>query len=369
MRIAMVGVRGIPAGVGGAEHVVEELTRELTGRGHEVLVYSRRAYVAGSPPPEWGRRIITASIPGKHLETITHTATALADVLRRRVDLIHLHSPGPAAMTWLPQLAGIPTVLTLHAPDWLRDKWSSPAKAALRLGLACGMRLADEVTCVSKSLAEDLSAQFRREVHYIPNGIRPVQPLPPRAIARWGLDKAGYVLTVGRIVPEKRLDLLLDAWADLEDKAGIRLAVVGDFASSSYGRSCHSRAGADVVFLGTQTGRILSELYSNAELVVLPSALEGMSLVLLEAAAYGRCILAADIKANLDTMGDSIVYFQYKDGLDLRRQLRRLLKSQELRRSIGESTTAQVLVSFKWSSAAELLERVYNRAVLQAGGL
>lgn len=136
MRIAMVGVRGIPASVGGAEHVVEELTRELVARGHEVIVYSRRHYVGNSPPPPFGRRIITAGLPGKHTETFTHTATALVDVLGRRVDLVHLHSPGPASLIWLPKLAGIPTVLTIHAPDWERDKWSpGPLGPAVPAGL------------------------------------------------------------------------------------------------------------------------------------------------------------------------------------------------------------------------------------------
>ncbi|MCJ7544750.1 MAG: glycosyltransferase family 4 protein [Phycisphaerae bacterium] len=371
MRIAMVGVRGIPASVGGAEHAVEELTRELTARGHEVIVYSRRTYVGDTPPPQVGRRIITAGLAGKHLETFTHTATALADVLRRGADVVHLHSPGPALLIWLPKLAGISTVLTIHAPDWERQKWSPPARWALRWGLACGMRLADEVTAVSKGLAQELSARFGRQVHYVPNGIRPAQPLPPRAIARWGLERRPYVLTVGRVVPEKRLDLLLDAWAELSaaDKAGAVLVVVGDVTASPYGLACRRRRGADVEFLGNQTGDVLSELYSNAELVVLPSALEGMSLVLLEAAAYGQCILAADIPANLDIMGQSIVYFHSKDRLDLRRQLRLILGDQELRRSKSESATAQALASSTWSAAAEILERVYHRAVLQDGGL
>ncbi len=371
MRIAMVGVRGLPAGVGGAERVVEELTRELVARGHEVIVYSRRAYVRSSPPPEVGRRIVTPHLPGKHLETLTHTASALLDVLRRRVDVVHLHSPGPASLIWLPRLAGIPTVLTIHAPDWLRAKWSLPARWFLRCGLVCGMRLAGEVTAVSRALAEELSAEFGRVVHYVPNGVRPARLVPPQVIARWGLDRQGYVLTVGRIVPEKRLDLLLEAWAKLgpTDKAGMVLVVVGDYTATHYGRRCHRLAGGEAVFLGTQGREVLSELYSNAELMVLPSGLEGASLVLLEAAAHGRCILAADIKANLDMMGKSIVYFQSKDRMDLRRQLRLLLADQELRRSIGESATAQVLASSTWSTVAETLERVYRRAVLQDGGL
>ncbi len=368
MRIAMVGVRGIPAHVGGAEHVVEELTRELTARGHEVLVYCRRFYVADQSPPAFGQPIVTGHLSGKHLEAITHTARSLLNVLGQHVDVVHLHSPGPALMSWLPAMAGIPLVLTIHAPDWLREKWSGWAKFALRRGLACGMRRANEVTAVGKSLAAHLSAEFGREVHYVPNGVRSVPNLPPRTITRWKLDKCRYVLTVGRIVPEKRLDLLLEAWADVPDKRRTCLVVVGDVGDSRYGLSCRVHAGADVMFLGAQSGEVLSELYSNAEVVILPSTLEGMSLVLLEAAAHGRCILASDIQANLDTMGDTILYFHREDRMDLGRQICRLLRSEELRRALGDSAKGHVLRSYDWSATAESLDRIYHRAILTVKG-
>jgi glycosyltransferase involved in cell wall biosynthesis len=368
MRIAMVGVRGIPAHVGGAEHVVEELTRELTARGHEVLVYCRKSYIAGWPPPAFGQQIITKNLSGKHLETITHTATALLNVLGRHVDVVHLHSPGPALMSWLPALVGIPLVLTIHAPDWLRKKWSPSAKFVLRRGLVCGMRRANEVTAVGKTLAEQLAGEFGREVHHVPNGVRGVQALPPKTIARWNLDRCRYVLTVGRIVPEKRLDLLVEAWADQPDKAGVNLVVVGDVGDNRYDLSCRVHAGSDVMFLGAQYGEVLSELFSNAEVVVLPSSLEGMSMVLLEAAAHGRCILAADIQANLDTMGDSILYFHSEDRTDLGRQLCRLLRSEELRCALGDSAKGHVLASYDWSATAEQMERIYRRAILTVKG-
>jgi glycosyltransferase involved in cell wall biosynthesis len=370
MRIAMIGVRGIPAHLGGAEHVVEELTRELTARGHEVLVYCRRSYVAGLPAPTFGRQIFTPYLHGKHVETITHTAASLVDVLGRHVDVIHLHSPGPALLSWLPRLAGIPLVLTVHAPDWLRDKWSRPAKAALRFGLACGMRRANEVTAVNKSLAEQLSAEFGREVHYVPNGVRPVQLRPAKAIARWGLDKCRYALTVGRVVPEKRLDLLLKTWGDLSDsdKAGVRLVVVGDIDATSYGRSCRAKGGSDVMFLGVQYGEILSELYSNTELVIHPSSLEGMSLVLLEAAAYGRCILASDLKVTLDSFGDCMVYYRGEESSDLVREIGRLLRSEELRRAMGNRARSHVLQSYDWSAIAQRMKSIYCRAIERAQG-
>ena len=211
MRIAMIGSRGIPARAGGVERVVEELTRELSARGHEVLVYARPGY-ARQPWSGPGRIIPTPGLPGKHLDAITHTATAMLAVSRRGADVVHIHSPGPALWSWLAAARGLPIVLTVHAPDWRREKWTVPARLALRAGLALGMRLARAVTAVSPCLAEELTKTFGRQVLCIPNAVRPVQPVPARAIRAWGLKPDAYGLYVGRIEPEKRLDFLLRAW-------------------------------------------------------------------------------------------------------------------------------------------------------------
>ena len=361
MRIAMIGSRGIPARAGGIERVVEELTRELSARGHEVFVYGRRHYIQDDGKPQAGRLILTAGLDGKHLDTITHTATAMLDVLRRQVDVVHLHSPGPALLSWIPAAAGLPLVLTVHAPDWQRDKWSPPAKAMLRAGLACGMRLARAVTAVSRSLAEELSRRYRREVFYVPNAMRPLEPRSPQAVSQWGLKPFGYALYVGRVVPEKRLHLLLEAWKIL-DRSHL-LVVAGDHRQGRYAKACCRLAGPNVLFVGPQYGQALAGLYSNAALVVQPSVLEGMSLVLLEAAAHGRCILAARIPPNLEAMGDCILYFDKDNVSQLAEQIERCLKDSELARSLGLKAKKHVERSFSWRSAAEQMERIYRQAM------
>jgi len=361
MHIAMVGSRGIPARAGGVERVVQELSRELSVRGHDVIVYARRHYVRGSDEPAPVRRIVTPGLSGKHLDTITHTATAMLDVLRRGADVVHVHSPGPALLSWVPALAGLPIVLTVHAPDWRRDKWSPPARAAIRAGLACGMRLAGAVTAVSRPLAKELSHSYGRQVHYVPNGVRAAMPAPLRDIAGWGLKSNGFGLYVGRIVPEKRLDVLLRAWSAVG--TDVPLAVVGDGGQGRYGRRCRLLAGPNVLFLGSQYGRTLAELYSHAAFLVQPSVLEGMSLVLLEAASYGRCIIAADIPANREVMADSVLYFSGDDVSQLAGQIDRCLNAEALRSRLGSAARQLIVASYSWSGAAERMTEIYQRVI------
>jgi glycosyltransferase involved in cell wall biosynthesis len=347
------------------ERVAEELATELVARGHEVIVYSRPHYVGGEKPAV-GTSIATPGLRGKHLDALTHTATAMFDLLRRNVDVVHVHSPGPALLSWIPRLAGLPMVLTIHAPDWQRDRWSAPARAVLRLGLACGMKCASAVTAVSPGLARQLSAWYGRRVEWIPNGVRPTTPLPPRRIARWGLAGDGYVLTVGRIVPEKRLDLLLRAWPAVAKHHPHKLVVVGEPSEADYEKKCRNLAPAAVVFTGGQTGDMLTELYSNAALIVQPSVLEGMSLVLLEAASLNRCVLAAEIDANTDVMGDSILYFTKDDADDLAYRICQVLSCPQQRRETAGRAKALVESRYTWPAAAALTETVYRQAIQES---
>ncbi|MCP4376386.1 MAG: glycosyltransferase family 4 protein [bacterium] len=367
MRIAMLGLRGLPARSGGVEHVVECLSDELIDRGHEIIVYGRPDYLRGSEPWTGGQVVLTGGLGGKNLETFTHTATAVWDLMRRDVDVVHIHSPGPALWSWVAALSGRAVVLTVHAADWHRDKWSLPAKVMLNLGLGIGMRVAREVTSVSESLADELSERFGRDVEFVPNSVGDVHPVPPGELLNspeCPLRPDRYALFVGRIEPEKRLDVLLRAWAKASTELkGCQLAVVGDFMSTSYGRECRRNAPQGTVFLGPQHGKRLAELYSNAAIVVQPSVLEGMSLVLLEAAAYGRCILTTKIQENVVILRDSGVYFKRDDVDELAVMISRYMKSERERSLLGSQARSEVAKKPAWRDIAITMERTYQRAL------
>mgnify|MGYP006286009759 FL=1 len=360
MRIAMIGSRGTPAGLGGVERVAEELAVELTALGHEVWIYSRRGYTGDRPPPAGVGRWFSPGLGGKHLDTLTHSATAAADVSARAVDLVHVHSPGPALWSWLPRLAGLPVVLTVHAPDWQREKWSPPARWALRAGLAVGARTAREVTAVSEPLAAELGERLARPVHFVPNPARPPRGPAPPLPSELPLEAEGYALYVGRIVPEKRLSMLLEAWAEVE---GLKLAVAGPWDDSPYGRACRRDAPAGVEFLGPQYGDSLDALYAHAAMVVQPSVLEGASLVLMEAALRERLVVAADTPANRDVLGETAAYFPIDNPYELIRILNRYRYCTQERIGLARAGRQRVLSRNAPQTAAEALQAIYCRAL------
>lgn len=360
MRIAMIGSRGIGAHEGGVERLVETLSAGLSAFGHDVLVYSRERCRSFEPAIVGGQPVFTPGFGGKHLETLTHTLTACMDVLRRHVDVVHVHSPGPALCMPIVKAAGLPVVLTIHAADWKRAKWSLPARAVLRTGLEIGMRLADRVTAVAPHLARELSATFNRKVAYVPNAVEPWAVPDADDLRRWGLEQEGYGLYVGRIVPEKRLHVLLDAWR--RACPHMPLVIAGGTGDRAYAKRCRQVAPASTLWLGSVRPEALESLYGYARFLVHPSVLEGASLVLMEAAVQGRCIVVTDIEANRDVLGEAAVWVPPDDPAALAEALLRCNDDPALRREVGARARQRVTRRFTIQQLVSKMEAMYESA-------
>lgn len=361
MQIAMIGQKGIPAHSGGVEQHVDVLSRELTRRGHDVLVYCRRSYcgadtVAWSEPP-W--RVFRPSIATKHLDAITHTFASTIDIVLRRADVVHFHAIGPAALAPLARLAGLPVVVTVHGLDWQRAKWGGFARRCLRFGERLAAYSASRLIVVSPTLCGYFQRQYGVRPRFIPNGVMPLTRRAPDEIRRAGLVPGRYLLAVARPVPEKGLHHLVEAFNGLP-VGDVTLAIAGGGGlDADYERQLCRNAGPRVRFLGPANRELLAELYSHALLFVLPSEIEGMSLALLEAMSMECPVLVSDIEENTAVVGESGFTFRTGDVPNLRHVLQELLDVPEVLASVGIRGAAQV-ASYQWPTVATDLEEVYS---------
>ena len=95
------------------------------------------------------------------------------------------------------------------------------------LGERIGCHLADKVIVVSKSLKKYVENKYQRTVEYIPNGVRQIDNKPVSKIKElWGLEKDSYILSVSRIVKNKGLEYLVEAYKKIETNK--KLVIVGD---------------------------------------------------------------------------------------------------------------------------------------------
>lgn len=364
LRIAMVGSRGIPTAYSGIETGLAELCPRLADRGHRIVVYCRKSY--GLPDSYRGVKLVSLpSLGTKHLDTISHVFLSVAHLLAKEtVDIVHFHAVGPTLLSWIPRLADKKVIATVHGEDWRRDKWGPGAKSVLRLGETASARFPHRTIVVSRTLESHYRTTYGISVDYIPNGVTIRVPRPPQKITSlYGLRGEDYILFTGRLVPEKGCHYLIEAFRRLG--GDLRLVLAGEgFHTERYVETLRQRASPGVLFAGHVSGEIIEELLSNARLFVLPSTVEGLSLSLLEAMAFGRCVVASDIPENREIIGNAGFVFNNGDVGDLERILRGIIGRPELLRGLGQRARELVIKKYDWDEITRATEAVYQ-SVLQ----
>lgn len=275
MRIAMIGQKRTGSREGGVEVVVGELARRMADLGHQVTCYDRMGEGAPSEPYEKdGYRIVPVkALDIKGLSALTSSFAATRAAIKDGADVIHYHAEGPCVPLRFARSADIRTVATIHGLDWQRAKWGGLASKYIKFGEATAAKCADALIVLSRGNQEYFKEAYGREATLIPNGITPEADLPAKEISeRLGLTQGSYVLYLGRIVPEKRPELLVEAYKQV--KTDKRLVIAGDSSDTDdYAVALKEAAASDprALFTGHVEGNLLSELYSNAYCYALPS--------------------------------------------------------------------------------------------------
>lgn len=359
MRIAMIGQKRTFSREGGVEVVVTELARRMAALGHEVTCYDRSGTdVNGNPAPsepyerEGVRVVPVRTVDAKGMAALSSAYFATRAAIKDRPDVIHYHAEGPCNALPAAKRAGVRTVATIHGLDWQRAKWGGLAARAIRRGERAAARCADEVIVLSRGVQSYFQTEYGRGTRLVPNGV----DIPRRKAAkeigdRWGLSEGSYILFLGRIVPEKRPELLIEAFRGLETDRRLVIAGGSSDTSGFYGEVAGLAArDPRVVMAGFVEGELLGELYSNACCFVLPSDVEGMPMGLLEAMSYGRCCIASDIPECADVLGGAGMTFPRGDVEGLRGALAGIVGDPARAAALGRAARSRVADAYDWGS-------------------
>lgn len=359
----MIGQKGVPATHGGVERHVEELGARLVCLGHEVTVFTRPNYTERSRTEHRGMRLRSLPTIGtKHLDAIVHSTLATFACWGGGYDLVHYHATGPCLASPLARLRGRRVVATIHGRDWKRGKWGAFASAVLRLAEWMALHVPNATISVSETLAECYRSETGRDVRYIPNGITIDPGDDTSVLGEFGLADRGYLLFAGRLVPEKGAHHLVDAHR--RARTGVPLVIAGETSmSDDYVARLRAASGDDVVFTGYQYGARLAALFRHAALFVLPSDLEGLPIVLLEALAYGVPVLASDIAPNVEILGGNGTYFVAGDEESLLTELASCLARSAELRELAEALRVRALAEYDWDRVAEATAALYESVV------
>jgi len=373
LRIAAIGLRGLPSSYSGLERSSEGLYAALAARGHEITVYCRPEYLAPSRRGVYRgiQLIATPAIRRKSLDTLSHVATSLGHAITvGRYDLIHLHAIAPGLFSSLGRRLRIPTVATVQGLDWQRAKWKGFASTVLQRAERSMVQNVDEIIVVSRDLQRYFASEYGRETRFVPNGVEPVSAVEVpdwRALQSLGLERGEFILFVGRLVPEKRVEDLLRAFRDLSTSR--RLAIVGESSwTDDYVGRLRALAGDDprIVFTGFQSGDALEALFRGASAYVTPSELEGLPMSLLECMQYGTPAVVSDIPPHrelLEGVAGYDLFFPVGDPAALRSQLTRVLWDSARYQAVAHRAQRHVRLAHAWPAIAVRTEEIFRDAI------
>ena len=371
LRSCMFGHKRIPSREGGIEVVVEELSTRMVKLGHQVTCYNRGGHHVSGKEFD-GERLheykgvklkTVPTINRKGLTAVSSSFFAALASAFGRYDVVHIHAEGPAAMCWIPKLFGKRVVVTIHGLDWQREKWKNGfGSKYIHLGEKMAVKFADEIIVLSKGVQEYFQKTYGRKTLFIPNGVnRPVLRKADLIKNKFGIDKDGYLLFLGRIVPEKGLRYLIEVYKELHTDKKLVIAG-GSSDTDDFMQEIQTLATGDdrIIFTGFVAGQALEELYSNAYLYLLPSDLEGMPLSLLEAMSYGNCCVVSDIAECSEVVEDKAVTFQKSNVQDLKEKLQRLCDDPATVQKYKNEAADFICSKYNWDEITQKTLEVYE---------
>lgn len=367
--IAALGHKRIPSREGGIEIVVEELSTRMVALGHDVTCYNRGGHHVSGKEFDEIKRTEYKGVKLKTVPTINRKGLAAMSssffgaimAAFSRCDVVHFHAEGPCVMLWLPKLFGKRCVATIHGLDHQRAKWGKFASAYIMLGEKCAAKFADEIIVLSEGVQKYFKDTYNRETRFIPNGVNRPEIREAQLIKeQFGLEKDDYILFLGRLVPEKGLRYLIEAFKQVATDKKLVIAG-GSSDTDEFANELKAMAKDDsrIIFTGFVQGQILDELYSNAYVYTLPSDLEGMPLSLLEGMSYGNCCLVSDIEECASVVEDKAVVFKKSDVADLKEKLQMVCDDEKLVEGYKATAADFICKKYNWDDVTEETLKLY----------
>ena len=371
MKIAMLGHKRIPSREGGVEIVVEELATRMVEKKNVVVVYNRKGKNVQDKNADKDKKKLKEykgvkiktipTINKKGIDALLYSFFASIAVAFKKYDVIHYHAEGSCAMLWIPKIFRKKIVVTIHGLDWQRSKWGGFATKYIKFGEKMAVKYAEKIIVLSKGVQKYFKDTYNRDTVFIPNGVNKPEIRKSNIIKKkYGLDKNDYILFLARIVPEKGLHYLIEAFKQLNTNK--KLVIAGGAShTNEYLEKIKEMVKDDkrIIMTGFVQGQELAELYSNCYLYCLPSDIEGMPLSLLEAMSYGNKCLISNIEENTQVVEDKAITFEKGNVQDLKEKLEKILESNDLLEK-REEISDYILQKYNWNDVTNKTIEIYE---------
>ncbi|MFC2021451.1 glycosyltransferase family 4 protein [Chloroflexota bacterium] len=389
MKIAFITFEYPPFVHGGAGVYADNLTRELAKLGHEIHVITTR--VAGSDKESnvdglFIHRLRFINKPFLSTASFWFFLRKEFPAIVRQVggfDIVH--GNGVSDFSLGQKEVSSVRVSTVH-------HLSQTTIKALKMGLLhrirnirgevgivpfmqpIYIRRADRIIAVSQFTRQNIIDIFgisESKTEVIHHGVHPgdfIHPEESMANLRntLGIKSLPMILFVGRLSPRKGTDVLLKAMPHVLREMEVKLVLAGSGNQQDYQQLARTLGISDKLsFLGRVPGDTLRLLYSSCDLFVLPSRLEGLGIVILEAMAAGKPIVATNVGGipELIESGQNGILVEADEEEKLASAIIKVLSDNSLARAIGENNKKEARECYSWEVAARKTESLYNDLV------
>lgn len=394
MKILQVTPTFVPSNFGGVKVMSHKISKTLTKRGHEVVVYTTDADIGRSRLRDIqdiknvdGIKVRYFRNPSNLLAYKYRLFLPLGIILAakkeiRSFDMIHLHDFRTfenIVVRHYAQKYGIPYVLQARGS---LPRIMTKQKLKQIYDIFWGYRLlrdASRLIALTETEAEQYKSMGVKEdkIEIIPNAIDLSEfenlPEPGKFRRQYGLDNnQKLILYLGRIHKIKGLDLLAEAFATLsKELKHAKLAITGPddgYLPSLKKLITDLEISDKVLFTGPLYGRAKVEAYVDADVYVLPSRYEIFGSTVLEACACGTPIVLTDRCGTANIIDGQAGFAVPYDKDALSSAILRMLSDDKMRQEFGEKGKSLVRRKFNWEKIAVQVENLYLSCLSANGG-
>lgn len=361
MKIAFIGGRDIHK-LGGIENYMYNLATELVKLGHSPVVYCESdkndvEFINGF------KVIYQKSIGGRFLCKIllSYKATIESLIHRDGFDVYHYNAWPPSLASWIPRIFGKKTILQGHGLEWKRTKYNPFQQKVMKFMEWFTAHSNTNLTMVSQEQTDYFIEHYHRQCVTIPTAVHlpTSQNVQSCILDKFSLTRKEYYLYLGRLVQDKNPDYLIKAFIKTKiSKKKLVIAGNNDMLPGYVDYLYKLASGCNnIIFTGSVYGEDKDKLIESCFAFCIPSTIEGLAITLLEAMSYRKIVIASDIPANKEGLGNSGIWCRYEDIDDLANKILYVENHYDDVKWQEDANYNRVKTNFQWSQIANMYDK------------
>lgn len=365
MKIVFIGCRDIKL-LGGIESYMANLTSELVRCGHEAVIYCESDH--NSTETIDGIKII--HMKGFKSNLICKPWVGLKATIRtllkeKNVSIIHYNAWPPSLWCFLPRIFGIKSLMQGHGLEWQRSKYSAKQQKIMKFMEKVTAYMNQHLIMCSEGQTKYFKETYNKNAVTIPTAVN----LPAESgvneeyiLNKYNLKPQKYYLFMARLVQDKNPDCLIKGFMKSKHN-DMKLVIAGsNDADKNYVEKLHQLANGDnnIIFTGAIYGNEKDAILRNAYAFCIPSTIEGLSIVLLEAMSYKLPVIASDIEANRELLGNDAVWVKPENVEDISNAIEFSIKNVERIKEYKNVNYNKVVESYTWDKVTQKYLKYLN---------